>query len=161
MLQLPKKFHLPLRASQDGKQDRALYTLDKGPRELRCISQEGFQWPQVLASSCIEKSTKSFTWDMFFVVSSKFVPRCMQWQPSPIFLLGKSHGWRCWQATEESGTALWLNSNSMLVFQYDCMYFLDKNIRIYWLLSYFSSPTSLQLGVVYSELLSSYLHEFE
>ena len=43
MLQLPKTFHLPLRASQDGKQDRALYTLDKGPRELRCISQEGFQ----------------------------------------------------------------------------------------------------------------------
>ena len=41
------------------------------------------------------------------------------------------------------------------------MYFLAKNIHIYWLLSYFSSPTPLLLGAVYSELLSSYLHEFE
>ena len=43
------------------EETRDVKTQDTGPRELRCISKEWFQWAQTLASSQTKKSTKFLT----------------------------------------------------------------------------------------------------
>ena len=76
---------------------------DTGPRELRSISKEWFQWPQTLVSSHTLKGLPSWLkWQRIhlqrrrpgFDPYVRKIPWKGEWIPTSVFLSGESHGQR-------------------------------------------------------------------